>query len=277
MKSPLRISRKILKAQYTDEFGGYSKTWFTDGIEKANVKKDSSDIMDISDDQSYQIQDFGMDGLARLVGLDIEAIALELAQREDSSIPPTQVLPVTEEDKLSQNTIRKRHSVSIHSRSSTPNVPLGEVRPGILSKKKQSPIINPMVLRPVEKPLKKSFSPDKVQNAFQNLFGNPGQNGSMMTPSFLDAKNTVKAQPVKQQKSVFDEVPANISSVFSPIPCQPHSTTSIFGIRGDNNMPYTPFNKNDLFTPKLSPQTVMSKVFKSPINKKQKITPGQFL
>lgn len=49
MKSPLRISKKILKAQYTDEFGGYSKTWFTDGIEK-NCKKDSSDILDISDD-----------------------------------------------------------------------------------------------------------------------------------------------------------------------------------------------------------------------------------
>ena len=78
MKSPLRISKKILKAQYTDEFGGYSKTWFTDGIEK-NCNKASSDILDISDDQSYQVQDFGISGLARMVGLDIEAIALELA------------------------------------------------------------------------------------------------------------------------------------------------------------------------------------------------------
>ena len=32
VKSPMRLSRKILKTQYTDEFGGYSKTWFTDGI-----------------------------------------------------------------------------------------------------------------------------------------------------------------------------------------------------------------------------------------------------
>ena len=32
VKSPQRISRKILKTQYTDEFGGYSKTWFTDGL-----------------------------------------------------------------------------------------------------------------------------------------------------------------------------------------------------------------------------------------------------
>jgi hypothetical protein len=34
VKSPLRLSRKILKTQYTDEFGGYSKTWFNDGIEE---------------------------------------------------------------------------------------------------------------------------------------------------------------------------------------------------------------------------------------------------
>jgi len=32
VQSPMRLSRKILKTQYTDEFGGYSKTWFTDGI-----------------------------------------------------------------------------------------------------------------------------------------------------------------------------------------------------------------------------------------------------
>jgi hypothetical protein len=102
-----------------------------------------------------------------------------------------------------------------------------------------------------------------------------------MTPSFFDTKNTIKAQPInrKNNKSIFDDVPANVSSVFSPIPCQPQSETSIFGVRGDNNKPYSPFNKNDMFTPKISPQT---KVFKSPgavnkLSKKQKITPGQFL
>ena len=26
-----KLSRKILKTQHTDEFGGYSKTWFKDG------------------------------------------------------------------------------------------------------------------------------------------------------------------------------------------------------------------------------------------------------
>jgi hypothetical protein len=163
-----------------------------------------------------------MDGLARMVGLDIEAIAIELAMREDGSIPPTQILPVTEEDIQSSMTLKKKYSVGGYSRSSTPKVPFGEVRQGILMKgqfKKQSPIINPMVLRPVKQSSKKSFSPDKVQNAFQNLFGNYGDN--VLTPSFFNTKNTIKAQPLKQQKSVFDEVPANISSVFSPIPCQP--------------------------------------------------------
>jgi hypothetical protein len=38
MRSPLRLSRKILKTQYTDEFGGYSKTWFADGIKDAQDK-----------------------------------------------------------------------------------------------------------------------------------------------------------------------------------------------------------------------------------------------
>lgn len=34
IRSPQRISRKIMKTQYTDEFGGYSKTWFADGLDQ---------------------------------------------------------------------------------------------------------------------------------------------------------------------------------------------------------------------------------------------------
>jgi hypothetical protein len=60
------VSRRILKNQYTDEFGGYSKTWFSDGLKK------------MKDDQN----DFEMDGLAKMVGLDIEAIAIEVATRD---------------------------------------------------------------------------------------------------------------------------------------------------------------------------------------------------
>ena len=172
---------------------------------------------------------------------------------------------------MSSNTAKKRYSVrsvSANSHTSTPNVPFGEIRQGVLTRngqKKQSPIINPVVLRPVQQPVKKGFSPDKVQSAFQNLFG-----GTVMTPSFFDSKNTIKAQPINKQKTIFDGVPERISSVFSPVPCQPQSETSLFGVRGDQNKPYSPFNKNELFTPKISPQTIMGKVFKEPVNKQKK-------
>lgn len=41
IRSPQRISRKIMKTQYTDEFGGYSKTWFADGLDQV---KNSEEI-----------------------------------------------------------------------------------------------------------------------------------------------------------------------------------------------------------------------------------------
>ena len=63
LKSPLRLSRKIMKTQYTDEFGGYSKTWFADGLDAAEDEDMGG----------------GLDCLAKELGLDIEAIALELA------------------------------------------------------------------------------------------------------------------------------------------------------------------------------------------------------
>merc|ERR1711935_150813 len=46
-----------------------------------------------------------------------------------------------------------------------------------------------------------------------------------------------------------------ISSVFSPIPCKPQSVCSIFGVRGDNHTPYSPFNRGaqERPTPKKSP------------------------
>ena len=43
IRSPQRISRKIMKTQYTDEFGGYSKTWFADGLDQV---KNSEQIND---------------------------------------------------------------------------------------------------------------------------------------------------------------------------------------------------------------------------------------
>lgn len=49
IRSPQRISRKIMKTQYTDEFGGYSKTWFADGLDAAAEEEE---------------QGFGLDCLA---------------------------------------------------------------------------------------------------------------------------------------------------------------------------------------------------------------------
>lgn len=50
VKSPLRLSRKILKTQYTDEFGGYSKTWFNDGIEEVRNPRASGEAWDEDED-----------------------------------------------------------------------------------------------------------------------------------------------------------------------------------------------------------------------------------
>ena len=72
LKSQLRLSRKIMKTQYTDEFGGYSKTWFADGLDAAEDEDMGG----------------GLDCLAKELGLDIEAIALELAMQDD--MPPVQ-------------------------------------------------------------------------------------------------------------------------------------------------------------------------------------------
>ena len=46
----MRLSRKIMKTQYTDEFGGYSKTWFNDGIEEMKNGHQRDMILDNDDD-----------------------------------------------------------------------------------------------------------------------------------------------------------------------------------------------------------------------------------
>ena len=89
----------------------------------------------------------------------------------------------------------------------------------------------------------------------------------MQTPSFYDAKHNFRAEPLNNKQSS-GETPNvqrdTISSrqrdpfVFSPIPNMPHSTCSIFGVRGENNIPHSPFNNrngNEKYTPKKSPMT----------------------
>lgn len=85
--SPLRISRKILKTQYTDEFGGYSKTWFTDGLQEMKNTQSLEEDSEMVENCAEENIDTGLGGLALSLGLDIEAIALELAIN-DTSLPP---------------------------------------------------------------------------------------------------------------------------------------------------------------------------------------------
>lgn len=86
IKSPARMSRKIMKTQYTDEFGGYSKTWFADGLRQCEYPEG---VEDPTPDVIGESADYGMDCLARSLGLDINALALKLAMQSDS-MPPVQ-------------------------------------------------------------------------------------------------------------------------------------------------------------------------------------------
>ena len=79
----MRLSRKILKTQYTDEFGGYSKTWFNDGLNEVKNSAKEKDL--ILDNDEMEGDQFGMDCLARSLGLDIEALAKQLAVAKDTA------------------------------------------------------------------------------------------------------------------------------------------------------------------------------------------------
>ena len=88
-----------------------------------------------------------MDGLAKMVGLDIEAIALEIATKDNSASAWEQQLP-----KLGGK------CRGIESINSTPNEPI-------------KPVAKPVApSKPVAK-REDIFSPDKINNAFANLFG----------------------------------------------------------------------------------------------------------
>lgn len=121
----MRISRKILKTQYTDEFGGYSKTWFSDGLKEMRNNKNNIDELE-EENQG----DFGMDYLARSLGLDIEALAIKLATEDDDS----NIKPITETIPHQQ---LQQMVDEIPSLAETPCGPMrpDEVRKGVLVKK----------------------------------------------------------------------------------------------------------------------------------------------
>jgi len=68
----------------------------------------------------------------------------------------------------------------------------------------------------------------------------------MQTPCFNDNRHQIKAKPIyNSSEDTNGRHHLKVPSVFSPIPCKPQSQTSIFGVRGDPNTPYTPFNRQD--------------------------------
>jgi hypothetical protein len=93
-----------------------------------------------------------------------------------------------------------------------------------------------------------------VQDAFMNLFKGPTNDnvigGIMQTPSFFDNKHQIRATPLNNKPiGETPNAPRDTASnrlrdpfVFSPVPNMPHSTCSIFGVRGENNVPHSPFN-----------------------------------
>lgn len=103
-----------------------------------------------------------MDGLAKMVGLDIEAIAIEVATKDNSWEQPAPKLDVAK-------------CRGIDSINSTPNESI-------------KPLAKPVA--PSKPSAKKDdlFSPDKVNSAFANLFGGgPVSNEKIMeTPSFFE-------------------------------------------------------------------------------------------
>ena len=210
VSSPLRLSRKILKTQYTDEFGGYSKTWFSDGLKEMKNQRDGEEEIDMVDnfeDQDNQI-DNGMDGLARSLGLDIEALALELALNDGA--PPTQCLPVQMGGEPAEKPAGPKEEVEkkIDFKDFTQNSHFEKVRNYVLMKAKGtqyspviktkgtqcSPIINPIVIRP------------NCQN--NNTFYSPGgiSNASASNVSSIISKHS-KAQPK----------PSNNNNPFQPL------------------------------------------------------------
>ena len=93
MKSPNRVTRKIMKSQYTDEFGGYSKTWFADNVDKLqNMNNEqNSDGTSQAPGSQFEVEN-GLDCLARSVGINIEQCAIELALDESTQyLKPSEI------------------------------------------------------------------------------------------------------------------------------------------------------------------------------------------
>lgn len=86
--------------------------------------------------------DYGMDFLARSLGLDINALAIKLAMDDETPVLPIQNIQISNQQQV----------LNTCSYNSTPQGPMkaDEVRKGVLVKGMGSPVINPIVLRPCQ-------------------------------------------------------------------------------------------------------------------------------
>jgi hypothetical protein len=92
-----------------------------------------------NDDTKCAGGDYGMDFLAKSLGLDINALAVKLAMDDDTPVAPAQ-----------NQDLGNSQNFAAGSTASTPRGPMkaDEVRKGVLAKGTGSPVITPIVLRP---------------------------------------------------------------------------------------------------------------------------------
>lgn len=186
-----------MKTQYTDEFGGYSKTWFTDGLQDMkNCQEEDSDML--VDNCAEENIDTGLGGLALSLGLDIEAIALELAIN-DTSLPPIQCMPVQMDEKMEREIEAKKvsdqNALNLEKvRQVLMKAKGTQYSPVAKCKETQcSPIIIPNVIRPVIQNNSTFYSPGGVSNA------------SASNISSIISKH-MKAQPKKTNNNPFQPI-----------------------------------------------------------------------
>ena len=187
-----------------------------------------------------------MDCLARSLGLDIEALAKQLAVAKDTAyIKPSQCTPIQKQEKSKLTPIAPLSQAEASARFLRP-LPVRSPVP--TSNPAKTPTTEKMIIPNNFASRADNFTTDRINAAFQNLFGGSdnlvgfgGEKvGVTATPSFLDRKQ-IKAKDFIETTDA--SAKQKLSSVFSPIPCMPQSATSILGVRGDHNTPYTPFNK----------------------------------
>ena len=113
-----KFSKKLMKArQVTDEFGGYSKQWFTtqeSGVEQQQASDAAGDL--------------GMDGITKALGLDINAIAKKLALLQDGS-KPIQIIDMNEDEDMHQEGTQEKTEKNVSQSRPSPISKINSAEP----------------------------------------------------------------------------------------------------------------------------------------------------